>query len=228
MKLPYWPFRICYPLFRLQLMFRWDSWSFILSLNPSGILAVSTCSKAFAFVTQPICYSIDTSNFINAFQLFRYKALVKADAVRSKLSGGLFEIECICIAVKIVSNSWYISRNVWIAIFIKNVNGTFDHLFLSDLPTIDVALGEVSIEPYFDHTFFIDANVLLLDFEMSILACDDLEAKKCLKVKMETIWEGNMLYICQSDGYFFNKEWTMMVGGAELLPLLFLEEDPCD
>lgn len=209
-------------------MLRWYPRPLILRLNSSRILAVATSCKALALSAKTICDGIDPSNPIDTFKLFRDKTLIIADAVWSKFSGGLFKVETICVAVQIVSNRWYISRYVWIAVFIKNVYGSFDHLFFSDLPAIDITLGEVSIEPYFDHAFFVDANMLLLDFEIAVLACDDLEAEKCLKVEMEAIWEGNMLYICQSDRYFFDKEGTLMVGGAELLLLLFLEEDPWD
>jgi hypothetical protein len=49
-----------------------------------------------------------------------------------------------------------------------------------------------------------------------------------LVVEMDEVGVGDMFYVGESDGYFFDEKAVLVVGGAELVLVVFLEVDGCD
>lgn len=111
-----------------------------------------------------------------------------------------------------------------VAVFVEDIHDAFQHLFLCYFASVDVAPGEIPVKPDFNDCLFVNADVLLLNFEKAILLGDGLEARERLKVEMEAVWERYVFDIGQSDRDFLDKEGTLMCSRAELMLFLLPEE----
>lgn len=110
---------------------------------------------------------IDASCLLYTVQSARNYTFIVCIYVGLELSLRLWKFQGIRIAIKIVPDDGNVLFElVRIAIFVYNIDDTFDHLLLRDLASNTRTVWQIFAKPNFDYPPLIDADIGLLDFKI--------------------------------------------------------------
>lgn len=189
---------------------------------------LANCRLLCMINLRPVSNCIYTSCLLHTFQSAWNNIIMKCSYVWLQLSFGLYKVQHISIAIKVLFDIRYFLC-IRITIFINNIYYTLNHLLLSDLVAYNRTVCKIFAQPNFYYSSLIDTNVWLLHFKMiSYFLRQNLVSYEALIVEMQYVWIRDVFDVCQSDRYFFDENSILVVCRTKFVLFVLLQVDSCN